>query len=63
MDVREAQKQVRTVYLGGLVGQLVSAAAWAVSAAVATAGSLRAGAVALVVGGFFIFPSPSSSSA
>lgn len=56
MDVREAQKQVRTIYLGGLVGQLVSAAVWAVSAAVATSGSLRAGAVALVVGGFFIFP-------
>jgi hypothetical protein len=56
MDVREAQKQVRTVYMGGLVGQLVAAAVWAVSAAVATAGSLRGGAIALVVGGFFIFP-------
>jgi hypothetical protein len=56
MDVREAQKQVRTVYLGGLVGQLVSASIWAASAAVATAGSMRAGAVTLVVAGFFIFP-------
>lgn len=56
MDVREAQRQVRTVYLGGLVGQLVSAAVWGVSAAVATAVSLRAGAVALFVAGFFIFP-------
>lgn len=56
MDVRQAQRQVRGIYLGGFVGQLVSASVWAISAALATAGSLRTGAWALVLGGFFIFP-------
>lgn len=56
MDVRDAQRQVRTIYMGGLIGQSVSALLWGASAAVASTSSLRAGAVALVVGGFFIFP-------
>jgi len=56
MNVGEAQKQVRTTYMGGLVGQLVSASIWLMSAVAASTQSMRAGAITLVVGGFFIFP-------
>lgn len=56
MQIRDAQRQVRTTYLGGLVGQAVSAAVWAAAALAASLGSLRLGAVTLVVAGFFIFP-------
>lgn len=56
MEVAEAQREVRTVFRGGFVGQLVSGLLWLGSAAVATYRSPRAGIVALVVGGFFIFP-------
>lgn len=44
------------MYLGGLVGQLVSAAVWVCSAAFASQHSMTAGIVAMVIGGFFIFP-------
>lgn len=56
MEVEVAQREVRTVYRGGSVGQLVSGLIWLASAAAATYGSHRAGIVLLVVGGFFIFP-------
>ena len=56
MNVADAQRQVRCMYLGGLIGQLVSAAIWICSAAFASQHSLKAGIIALVVGGFFIFP-------
>jgi hypothetical protein len=56
MEIAEAQRQVRMTYLGGFVGQLVSAVVWGASAAVASAASMRAGAFALVAAGFFIFP-------
>lgn len=56
MLVSEAQREVRTVYAGGLHGQLASALVWLASAALATWGTPRAGIVMLVVGGFFIFP-------
>jgi hypothetical protein len=36
MLISDAQPEVRTVYLGGFVGQLVSALIWFVSAAIAT---------------------------
>ena len=56
MDVEYAQREVRTTYVGGSVGQLVSGLIWVASAVVATWGSHRAAAVLLVVGGVFIFP-------
>ena len=56
MEVAEAQREVRTVFRGGFMGQLVSGLLWLGSAAAATFGSPRAGIVVLVVGGFFIFP-------
>lgn len=56
MNVAEAQRQVRTIYVGGFYGQLVSGAIWFASAALTTWMSRRAGILALVLGGMFIFP-------
>jgi hypothetical protein len=54
--VRDAQHEVRTVYIGGFWGQLVSAAIWLASALVGTFSLPRAAIFTVVVGGFFIFP-------
>jgi Family of unknown function (DUF7010) len=56
MDVQDAQREMRFVYIGGFWGQLVSAAIWLVSAALGTWVSPRASILAVVIGGFFIFP-------
>jgi hypothetical protein len=56
MQVADAQREIRTVYLNGAVGSLVSAVLWLKSAALATWMSPRAGILVLVVGGMFIFP-------
>jgi len=56
MDVRDAQREVRTTFRGGCMGQLVSGMLWLVSAALATWGTPRQAILLLVVGGFFIFP-------
>jgi hypothetical protein len=56
MLVSDAQKEVRTVFVGGFWGQLVSSALWLVSAALGTWVSPRAAIVELVAGGFLIFP-------
>jgi hypothetical protein len=44
------------VFVGGFVGQTVSAALWLASAAFATWSSPRAGILVLVLGGMMIFP-------
>ena len=56
MDIREAQLEVREVYLAGSVGTLISAVLWSASAAVSTWRSPRMGAWVLVIGGVLIFP-------
>jgi len=56
MTVDEAQRELRREFYGGFFGQLVSGLLWLVSAALATWGTPRRAMVALVVGGFFIFP-------
>ena len=56
MLVKDAQKEVRTVYAGGFFGQLVSSTLWLVSAALGTWVSPRAGIMELLLCGFFIFP-------
>lgn len=56
MHVQDAQREVRTVFLGGFVGQIVSGALWLISAALATWGTPRQAITFLVVAGFFIFP-------
>jgi len=56
MDIREAQHEVREIYLHGAPGTLVATVLWAVSAALSTWRSPRVGALVVVVGGAFIFP-------
>jgi hypothetical protein len=56
MDIAQAQRDVRTTYLGGFAGGLVSGTLWLASAAIATWNSPRLGILVLVVGGMFIFP-------
>jgi hypothetical protein len=56
MNISDAQRDVRTTFLGGFPGQLVSSAVWFASAAMATWFSTRSAILALVFGGMFIFP-------
>ena len=56
MLVQDAQREVRTVFVGGFWGQLVSSAVWLASAALGTWATPRAAILAAVFGGFFIFP-------
>jgi hypothetical protein len=56
MLVHDAQLEVRTVFVGGFWGQLVASALWLASAALGTWSTPRAAIIALVLGGFFIFP-------
>jgi len=56
MLVKDAQKEVRTVFVGGYWGQLVCSVLWLVSAALATWVTPRAAIFELVICGFFIFP-------
>ncbi|MEZ4837201.1 MAG: hypothetical protein R2873_35255 [Caldilineaceae bacterium] len=55
MEVSQAQREVRTVFLGGSIGQAVSGVIWLISAALGTWVSVRYGVVALAVGGAAIF--------
>ena len=55
MNIQDAQREVRSVYIGGFVGQLVSSAIWLVSAALGTWVTPKASILTLVIGGFFIF--------
>jgi hypothetical protein len=56
MLVQDAQRNVRTVFVGGFWGQLVSSVLWLVSAALGTWVSPRAAILEIVFGGCFIFP-------
>jgi hypothetical protein len=56
MDLRDAQRESRTVYLGGSVGQFVSGLIWLVSATVATVTQPKTGFWTLAIGGAAIFP-------
>ncbi len=56
MDIAEAQSEVRTRFVGGFYGQLVSGVLWLASAGLATWSTPRAAITFLVVSGFFIFP-------
>ena len=54
MEITAAQRDVRTLSMGGFAGQLVSSVLWFASAAAATWDSQRAAMIILVAGGFFI---------
>lgn len=56
MTVSQAQDQVRSAFLGGVIGQLVTGAIWLVSAALSTLAGPQPGILALVLGGVLIFP-------
>jgi hypothetical protein len=56
MQVSDAQREIRTVYRGGLPGQCVSGALWLASAAAASWASHALAMIVLIVGGVFIFP-------
>ena len=56
MEIGEAQLEMRTRFVGGFYGQIVSGVLWIVSASLATWSSPRAAITTLVVGGFLIFP-------
>jgi len=55
MNIQDAQREVRSVYVGGFVGQLVSSVIWLVSAALGTWVTPKASILTVVIGGFFIF--------
>lgn len=56
MHIEDAQREVRTVYVGGFWGQLVSSVIWLASAVVGTWSTPKASILTVVIGGFFIFP-------
>jgi hypothetical protein len=56
MTINEAQGEVRTAFLGGSVGQLVTGIIWLVSAALGTWAGQQQGILALFLGGMLIFP-------
>lgn len=56
MNISDAQRDVRTIFVGGFAGQLVSSAIWFLSAALATWYSSAGAIISLVLGGVFIFP-------
>ena len=56
MDVQDAQREVRSVYIGGFWGQLLYSIIWLASAAMGTWVSTKASILTVVIGGAFIFP-------
>jgi len=56
MEIEDAQREVRSVYIGGFWGQLVSAVIFLVSAALGTWVTPKASILGAVIAGFFIFP-------
>ncbi|MHB1416370.1 MAG: DUF7010 family protein [Chloroflexota bacterium] len=56
MDLHDAQGEIRSAFLGGSVGQLVTGVIWLLSAALSTFVGQGQGIVALFVGGMLIFP-------
>jgi hypothetical protein len=56
MDIQDAQRESRSVFIGGFWGQLVSSVIWLASAAVGTWVTPKASILTAVILGFFIFP-------
>ena len=56
MHIVDAQREMRTRYVGGFYGQLVSGVLWLLSAGLAVWAGPRAAIATVVIGGFFIFP-------
>jgi hypothetical protein len=56
MQIHEAKRDVRLVYVGGFFGQLVSGGLWLSAAAVGTFSSPSRAIAILLLGGILIFP-------
>ena len=56
MLISDAQREIRTHFIGGSYGQFVSGVVWLASSALATWSDTSLGILVLVVGGMFIFP-------
>lgn len=56
MDIQDAQREVRSVFIGGFWGQLLYSIIWLASAAMGTWVSPKASILTVVIGGAFIFP-------
>ena len=56
MTVNEAQREMRSVFQGGYIGQAVSGILWLISAALGTWVSTRLGIMSLFIGGMLIYP-------
>lgn len=56
MEIQDAQREVRSVFIGGFWGQLVSSIIWLVAAVLGTWVSPKASILEAVIAGFFIFP-------
>ncbi len=56
MLIVDAQRELRSVYRSGSTGLFVSGFVWATSAAITTWSTTRSGIVAMLIGGFFIYP-------
>src|SRR5690348_15370549 len=56
MDVQDAQRESRSVFIGGFWGQLVSSVIWLAAAAVGTWVTPKVSILTAVIAGFFIFP-------
>ncbi len=62
MHISQAQREMRSAFLGGFVGQLVSAVLWGIAAALATWGERRYSIGFLVIAGMFISEEAAASS-
>lgn len=56
MQIEQAQREMRSRFAGGLYGQAVSGVLWLVSASLAQWQGPKPAILALVLGGFLIFP-------
>jgi Family of unknown function (DUF7010) len=56
MHIKDAQREVRSGAIGGFWGQLLYSILYLVSAALGTWASPKASILAVVIGGFFVFP-------
>lgn len=56
MNVFRSQREMRSAFLGGFAGQLISGLIWLVAAALGTWAAPRIGMAVLFLGSMFIFP-------
>jgi hypothetical protein len=56
MHITDAQREMRSAFMGGFAGQLLSGMIWAFSAAISTWGPHRRGMAFLFLASMFLFP-------